>query len=97
MANVPSYNPNAVDGSHREARRNRAVTDVIEPGSTMKPVTIAAGLAAGVVTPGTLIDTNPGWMPNGRYRTTDTRNHGVLTVTGENGRASCRERVCQSV
>src|SRR3546814_9743149 len=27
-------------------------------------------------------DTNPGWMPNGRYRTTDTRNHGVLTVTG---------------
>ncbi len=82
MANVPSYNPNAVDGSHREARRNRAVTDVIEPGSTMKPVTIAAGLAAGVVTPATLIDTNPGWMPNGRYRTTDTSNHGVLTVTG---------------
>jgi cell division protein FtsI (penicillin-binding protein 3) len=82
MANVPSYNPNAVDGSHRESRRNRAVTDVVEPGSTMKPVTIAAGLAAGVVTPDTLIDTNPGWMPNGRYRTTDTSNHGVLTVTG---------------
>jgi cell division protein FtsI (penicillin-binding protein 3) len=82
MANVPSYNPNAVDGSHREWRRNRAVTDVIEPGSTMKPVTIAAGLAAGVVTPDTLIDTNPGWMPNGRFTTTDTRNHGVLTVTG---------------
>src|SRR3546814_3327460 len=35
-----------------------------------------------LVTPDTLIDTNPGWMPNGRYRTTDTRNHGVLTVTG---------------
>ena len=82
MANLPSYNPNAVDGSHREARRNRAVTDVVEPGSTMKPVTIAAGLVAGVVTPSTLIDTNPGWMPNGRWRTTDTRNHGVLTVTG---------------
>src|SRR5690606_6028135 len=60
MANVPSYNPNAVDGSRRDARRNRAVTDVVEPGSTMKPVTIAAGLAAGVVTPDTLIDTNPG-------------------------------------
>ena len=82
MANVPSYNPNAVDGSHREARRNRAVTDVIEPGSTMKPVTIAAALSAGVVTPDTLIDTNPGWMPNGRFTTTDTRNHGVLSVTG---------------
>ncbi|MCJ0825685.1 penicillin-binding protein 2 [Luteimonas sp. 50] len=82
MANLPSYNPNAVDGSHRDAHRNRAITDVVEPGSTMKPVTIAAGLAAGVVTPDTLINTNPGWMPNGRYRTTDTSNHGVLTVTG---------------
>src|SRR5690606_2815797 len=82
MASVPSYNPNAVDGSHREARRNRAVTDVVEPGSTMKPITIAAALSAGVVTPDTLIDTNPGWIPNGRFTTTDTRNHGVLTVTG---------------
>ena len=82
MANLPTFNPNAVDGSHRDAHRNRAVTDVVEPGSTMKPVTIAAGLSMGAVTPDTLIDTNPGWMPNGRYRTTDTSNHGVLTVTG---------------
>lgn len=82
MANLPSFNPNAVDGSHRDAHRNRAVTDVVEPGSTMKPITIAAALNAGVVTPNTLVNTNPGWMPNGRYRTTDTRNHGVLTVTG---------------
>ncbi|MEO5565112.1 MAG: penicillin-binding protein 2, partial [Luteimonas sp.] len=82
MANLPSYNPNAIDGSNRDAHRNRAVTDVVEPGSTMKPVTIAAGLAARVVTPNTLIDTNPGWIPNGHWRTTDTSNHGVLTVTG---------------
>jgi cell division protein FtsI (penicillin-binding protein 3) len=82
MANLPSFNPNAVDGSLRDAHRNRAVTDVVEPGSTMKPITVAAALTAGVVTPSTLIDTNPGWMPNGRYRTTDTTNHGVLTVTG---------------
>ncbi len=82
MANLPSYNPNAVDGSHRDAHRNRAVTDVVEPGSTMKPITIAAALNAGVVTKDTLVNTNPGWMPNGRYRTTDTHNHGVLTVTG---------------
>jgi cell division protein FtsI (penicillin-binding protein 3) len=82
MANLPTFNPNAVDGSHRDAHRNRAVTDVVEPGSTMKPVTVAAALSMGAVTPETLIDTNPGWMPNGRYRTTDTSNHGVLTVTG---------------
>jgi len=82
MANLPSFNPNAVDGSARDAHRNRAVTDVVEPGSTMKPITVAAALSDGVVTPNTIIDTNPGWMPNGRYRTTDTTNHGVLTVTG---------------
>src|SRR5690606_12020120 len=82
MANLPSYNPNAVESGQRASHRNRAVTDLIEPGSTMKPLTVAAALEAGVVTPDTLIDTNPGWMPNGRYRTTDTSNHGVLTVTG---------------
>jgi len=82
MANLPSFNPNAVESGQRESHRNRAVTDLIEPGSTMKPLTVAAALEAGVVTPNTLIDTNPGWMPNGRYRTTDTSNHGVLTVTG---------------
>ena len=82
MANLPSFNPNAVDGANRDAHRNRAVTDVVEPGSTMKPITVAAALNAGVVTPNTLVDTNPGWIPNGRYRTTDTSNHGVLTVTG---------------
>ena len=82
MANLPSYNPNAVDGRNRDARRNRAVTDLIEPGSTMKPITVAAVLEAGLVTPNTRFDTTPGWMPNGRYRTTDTHNYGVLDVTG---------------
>jgi cell division protein FtsI (penicillin-binding protein 3) len=82
MANLPSFNPNAVDGRHRDARRNRAVTDLIEPGSTMKPITVAAALEEGVITPQTRFDTNPGWMPNGRYRTTDTHNYGVLDTTG---------------
>lgn len=82
MANLPTYNPNAVTGEHRDARRNRSVTDLIEPGSTIKPITVAAGLTAGVITPETIFDTNPGWMPNGRYRTTDHRNLGVLDTTG---------------
>jgi cell division protein FtsI (penicillin-binding protein 3) len=82
MANLPSFNPNKVDGGNRDAHRNRAVTDLIEPGSTMKPLTVAAALEAGAITPQTLFNTNPGWMPNGRYRTTDTHNYGVLDTTG---------------
>ncbi|MCC7247696.1 MAG: penicillin-binding protein 2 [Lysobacter sp.] len=82
MANLPSFNPNAVTLGNRDAHRNRAVTDVIEPGSTMKPMTVAAALEAGVITPHTMFDTNPGWIPNGRWKTTDTHNYGVLDTTG---------------
>ncbi len=81
MANLPSFNPNAVGLGNRDAHRNRAVTDLIEPGSTMKPLTVAAALEAGVITPKTMFNTNPGWMPNGRYRTTDTHNYGMLDTT----------------
>jgi cell division protein FtsI (penicillin-binding protein 3) len=82
MANVPSFNPNAVESGNRDSHRNRAVTDLFEPGSTMKPLTVAAALEAGVITPHTLFDTSPGWIPNGRYRTTDTHNYGTLDTTG---------------
>ena len=82
MANLPTYNPNALSVGNPDTHRNRAVTDVIEPGSTMKPLTVAAALEAGVITPRSVFDTNPGWMPNGKYRTTDHRNYGVLTTTG---------------
>lgn len=82
MANLPTYNPNLPGAGNRDAHRNRAITDVVEPGSTMKPITVAAALAAGTVKPTTLVNTSPGWMPNGRYRITDTHNNGVLTVTG---------------
>ena len=82
MANVPSYNPNNINGTNRDAHRNRAVTDLLEPGSTMKPLTVAAALEAHVITPNTLFNTNPGRIPNGNYWTTDTHNHGVLDTTG---------------
>ncbi|HRN54472.1 MAG TPA: penicillin-binding protein 2, partial [Gemmatimonadaceae bacterium] len=49
MANLPTYNPNAVTGEHRDARRNRSVTDLIEPGSTIKPFIAAALLERGRV------------------------------------------------
>jgi cell division protein FtsI (penicillin-binding protein 3) len=82
MANLPSFNPNAVTSGNRDAHRNRAVTDLIEPGSTIKPLTVAAALEAGVITPQTIFNTNPGWIPNGRWKTTDTHNYGVLDTTG---------------
>ncbi|WP_407908687.1 peptidoglycan D,D-transpeptidase FtsI family protein [Lysobacter claricitrinus] len=82
MANLPTFNPNAVNTSDREAHRNRAVTDVFEPGSTMKPITIAAALTAHVVTPNTPIDLSPGWLKLGRYTIRDHQNYGLQTVTG---------------
>ncbi len=82
MANWPSFNPNMVEGSDREAHRNRAVTDLFEPGSTMKPITVATALEDHKITPNTIFDTSPGWMPNGKFTTTDTHNYGVLDVTG---------------
>ena len=82
MVNLPSFNPNAVEGSDRDAHRNRSVTDLFEPGSTMKPITVAAALETHAITPQTKFDTNPGWIPNGRFRTNDTHNYGVLDTTG---------------
>ncbi len=84
MANLPTFNPNAQDLGKPDVHRNRAVTDLVEPGSTMKPITISTALAAGVVTPSTLIDTNPGYMAlKGGFTIRDVpRNNGVLTVGG---------------
>jgi len=81
MVNFPSYNNNT-PGTAADARRNRAVTDRIQPGSTVKPLTVAAALEAGVIGVDTRIDTSPGWIANGRWRTEDHRNYGVLDVTG---------------
>ena len=82
MVNLPTFNPNAVGTGPRDAHRNRAVTDLLEPGSTMKPLTVAAGLEAGVISNDSLFNTSPGWIANGRYRTTDHSNYGVLDTTG---------------
>jgi cell division protein FtsI (penicillin-binding protein 3) len=59
MANLPSFDPNRFAGSSAEGRKNRAVTDVYEPGSTNKTLTAAAALQHGVVTPGTPITVPP--------------------------------------
>ncbi|WP_233840977.1 penicillin-binding protein 2 [Dyella sp. 2HG41-7] len=85
MVSLPTYNPNAVTGSQPAQRRNRTVTDVVEPGSTMKPFTMAAGLASGKYTPtAPLIDTGNGhWMFMGKdIRDVESGGNGMLTPTG---------------
>ncbi len=81
MANQPAYNPNRRDRGPRTARRNRAVTDVFEPGSTMKPFTVAAALESGRFRPDTPVDTRPGLLRVADATVRDIRNFGLLDVT----------------
>ncbi len=82
MVNEPGFNPNNRADLRSALFRNRAVTDVIEPGSTLKPFTIAAALESGKYTPDSLIDTAPGVIRIGRKTIKDVRNHGRLSVAG---------------
>ncbi|MCU0972566.1 MAG: penicillin-binding protein 2 [Burkholderiales bacterium] len=80
LANYPSYNPNSRETRDPARYRDRAVTDLFEPGSTLKPFTAAAALAAGLYTPETLIQTAPGRLEVGRKTIRDVHPHGTLTV-----------------
>ena len=80
LANYPSYNPNNRTRISAQAMRNRAVADVFEPGSTMKPFTIAAALEAGNIRPGTLINTENGVFSVGNKKIHDTHPEPSLTV-----------------
>ncbi|MFK7856979.1 MAG: peptidoglycan D,D-transpeptidase FtsI family protein [Granulosicoccus sp.] len=84
MVNYPSYNPN--DMSDRSAsdgrQRNRSITDVFEPGSTMKPFTIAAALETGDFNPSSLVFTSPGRYKIGKYEISDIKDYGWLDLRG---------------
>ena len=82
MVNYPSFNPNARNNGDIAARRNRAVTDLFEPGSVMKAFTVAAGLESGKITPDTVIDTYPGTLQVRNHLVRDIRNFGPLTPGG---------------
>lgn len=71
MANQPSFNPNDRATVSERDCRNRAVTDSFEPGSTMKPFTIALALSSGQYTTKSLVNTNPGYMMVGGYEIKD--------------------------
>jgi len=81
MANAPSFNPNNRKGSSRSSYRNRAVTDVYEPGSTIKPFTVASALESQRYNQNTVIDTAPGTYKIGEFTIRDHKNYGSLTVS----------------
>ncbi|MEZ4288225.1 MAG: penicillin-binding protein [Polyangiales bacterium] len=81
VANYPTFNPNEPNSVKSDSRRNRALTDLFEPGSTIKPMTIAGALKANVLGPYQAID-----CENGTYRVAtsiihDTKKHGLLSPT----------------
>jgi cell division protein FtsI (penicillin-binding protein 3) len=82
MVNQPAYNPNNRSVMSIDSLRNRALTDVLEPGSTMKPLTIAAALMSGQYDPDSKVDTSPGFIKVKRKTIRDHRNYGVLDITG---------------
>lgn len=82
MANYPSYNPNNRLDRDPSKQRNRAATDVLEPGSVMKTFSMAAALSSGAVVPETIVDTNPGTMDVRGKTVKDTRNFGALDMAG---------------
>jgi len=82
MVNQPSYNPNDRSQYHAEQYRNRAVTDIFEPGSSFKPLVLAAALESGSFSPRTMIDTSPGSLSiNNRKITEDEHNLGRVDLT----------------
>ena len=80
MANSPSYNPNNFTGTAKDTMRNRAITDVFEPGSTVKPMVVMTALQRGVVRENTVLNTIP-YRING-HEIKDVARYSELTLTG---------------
>ena len=80
LANWPTYNPNNREHLSGAQLRNRAVTDTFEPGSTLKPFTIALALESGKVRFDTVINCAPGKLTIGSATISDAHPHGALTV-----------------
>jgi cell division protein FtsI (penicillin-binding protein 3) len=80
LVNLPVYNPNNRKNMKGGRARNRALTDEFEPGSTLKPFTIAAALESGGVKPDTVLETAPGTFSIGKATIRDAHKEGALTV-----------------
>ena len=81
LANVPSFNPNNRARLSGAQLRNRAITDLFEPGSTLKPFTVALALETGKVGPQTMIATAPGRMTLANYTIRDVHPAAALSVS----------------
>lgn len=80
MSSWPSFNSNNLSDRTNENERNRAVLDVFEPGSVVKPFTVVAALESGKYNANTLINTSPGVMQLGKYSIKDSGNYGSITL-----------------
>lgn len=80
MANTPSYNPNNITNTLQDSMRNRAITDVFEPGSTVKPMVIMTALQHGVIKENSLLNTLPYSIQGHSIK--DVTPHKELSITG---------------
>jgi cell division protein FtsI (penicillin-binding protein 3) len=80
MANQPGYNPNRTDDRDGGRLRNRAVTDLFEPGSTIKPLLVAQALELGRYRPDSVIDTTPGFFKIGALTVRDIHPQGAINL-----------------
>jgi cell division protein FtsI (penicillin-binding protein 3) len=82
MVNQPAFNPNNRLSLHEDWTRNRAVTDVFEPGSTVKPFVIASAIKSGLYRPDSVIQTSPGWYMVHGHTIQDEHDYGRLHLAG---------------
>ena len=80
MVNQPSYNPNDREQLKAGLYRNRAATDIFEPGSSVKPFIVAAALASRQYKPDSVVDTSPGFFKVGNKIEEDEHNFGVIDM-----------------
>ena len=81
IVNQPTYNPNDRSQFSAARYRNRAITDIFEPGSSIKPLIVAAALESGEYRPSSIVDTAPGFVVVGPKTIEDSRNLGRISLT----------------
>ena len=82
MVNQPSFNPNDRSNLRQDSIRNRAITDLMEPGSTVKPFTMMAAIESGKFSPESLINTSPGYLKVDYKTFVDPGDYGELSLAG---------------